>query len=53
MGVLVHIPIFVTPYTEDDRLQLGRIGFARVEVFADSAEGYVRRVCYWVAVDAG
>ena len=52
MSALIHIPIFVTPYTEDHRLELGRIGFALIEVFTDGAEGYVSRVHYWVAVDA-
>jgi hypothetical protein len=50
---LVHIPILVAPYAEDDLLELGRISFARVEVFADGAEGDVRGVHDWVAVDAG
>ena len=51
-SALVHIPILVAPYTEDNLLQLGRIRFPRVEIFADGAEGYVSRVRYWVAVDA-
>jgi len=52
-GAPVHIPIFVAPYTEDDFLQLGRIGFTCIEVFAHGPEGHMSRVRDWVAVDAG